>query len=92
MFLTGSLVNIVRSLIDQEVACSTSDLQGSNFESCVWRAESSLSSHYPEKLLLAQFSLYVHTGGRNPRSFIHSFIYIARLILDCASSISLRVN
>ena len=26
------------SLLDREVACSTSDRQGSNVESCVWRA------------------------------------------------------
>ena len=34
-------VSIVGSLRDQEVACSASDRQGSNFESCVWRAVSS---------------------------------------------------
>ena len=28
--------NIVRSLRDREVACSVSDRQGSNFESCIW--------------------------------------------------------
>ena len=30
-------VSIVGSLRDREVACSASDRQGSNFESCVWR-------------------------------------------------------
>ena len=30
-------VSIVGSLRDREVACSASDSQGSNFESCVWR-------------------------------------------------------
>ena len=30
-------VSIVGSLRDQEVACSASDCQGSNFESCFWR-------------------------------------------------------
>ena len=34
-------VNIVGSLRDREVACSASDRQGSNFESCVWRTVSS---------------------------------------------------
>ena len=34
-------VNIVGSLRDWEVACSVSDRQGSNFESCVWRTVSS---------------------------------------------------
>ena len=62
-------VNIVGSLRDREVACSASDRQGSNFESCVWRIESSQSSHHPQKVLLAQFSLYVHKGGLKPDSF-----------------------
>ena len=31
------VVSIVGSLRDREVACSASDRQGSNFESCVWR-------------------------------------------------------
>ena len=34
-------VSIVGSLRDREVACSASDRQGSNFESCVWRTVSS---------------------------------------------------
>ena len=42
---------------------------GSNFESCVWRAVSSQSSHHPQEVLLAQFSLYVHKGGLKPDSF-----------------------
>ena len=33
-------LSIVGSLHDREVACSASDLQGLNFESCVWRAVS----------------------------------------------------
>ena len=59
-------VSIVGSLRDREVACSASDSQGSNFESCVWRAVSSHSSHHPQEVLLAQFSLYVHKGGLKP--------------------------
>ena len=62
-------VSIVGSLRDREVACSASDLQGSNFESCVWRTVSSQSSHHPQDVLLAQFSLYVHKGGLKPDSF-----------------------
>ena len=62
-------VSIVGSLRDREVACSASDRQGSNFESCVWRTVSSQSSHHPQEVLLAQFSLYVHKGGLNPDSF-----------------------
>ena len=45
------------------------DRQGSNFESCVWRTVSSQSSHHPQEVLLAQFSLYVHKGGLKPDSF-----------------------
>ena len=56
-------------LRDREVACSASDRQGSNFESYVWRTVSSQSSHHPQEVLLAQFSLYVHKGGLKPDSF-----------------------
>ena len=62
-------VSLVGSLRDREVACSASDRQGSNFESCVWRTVSSQSSHHPQEVLLAQFSLYVHKGGLKPDSF-----------------------
>ena len=50
-------LSIVGGLRDREVACSALDLQGSNFESCVWRTESSHPSHHPQEFLLAQFSL-----------------------------------
>ena len=62
------VVSIEGSLRDREVACSASDRQGSNFESCVWRTVSSKSSHHPQEVLLAQFSLYVHKGGLKPDS------------------------
>ena len=62
-------VSIVGSLRDREVAYSVSDRQGSNFEFCVWRTVSSQSSHHPQEVLLAQFSLYVHKGGLKPDSF-----------------------
>ena len=62
-------VSIVGSLRDGEVACSASDRQGSNFEFCVWSTVSSQSSHQPEEVLLAQFSLYVHKGGLKPDTF-----------------------
>ena len=62
-------VSIVGSLRDREVACSASDRQGSNFEFCVWRAVSSQSSHHPQEVFLAQFSLYVHKSGLKPDSF-----------------------
>ena len=67
-------VSILGSLRDREVACSASDRQGSNFESCVWRTVSSQSSHHPQEVLLAQFSLYVHKGGLKPDSFYFIFI------------------
>ena len=60
---------MVGSLRDRAVACSTSDRQGSNFESCFWRAVSSHSFHHPQEVILAQFSLYVHTGGLKTHSF-----------------------
>ena len=68
-------VSIVGSLRDREVACSASDRQGSNFESCVWRTVPSHSSHHPQEVLLAQFSLYVHKGGLKPDPF-HFFIVV----------------
>ena len=79
-------VSIVGSLRDREVACSASARHGSNFESCVWRTVSSQSSHYPQEVLLAQFSLYVHKGGLkrdsfhflHPTSFlVHSFLLLS---------------
>ena len=68
-------VSIVGSLRDREVAYSDSDRQGSNFESCVWRTVSSHSSHHPQEVLLAQFSLYVHKGGLKTDSFHLSHIH-----------------
>ena len=72
-------VSIVGSLRDREVACSASDRQGSNFESCVWRTVSSQSSHHPQEVLLAQFSLYVHKGGLKPDSF-HFISFLPTLV------------
>ena len=76
-------VSIVGSLRDREVACSASDRQGSNFESCVWRTVSSQSSHHPQEVLLAQFSLYVHKGGLKPDSFhfIYWLDYLYKVVL-----------
>ena len=71
-------VSIVGSLRDREVACSPSDRQGSNFESCAWRTVSSQSSHHPQEVLLAQFSLYVHKSGLKPDSF-HFIQYKSRI-------------
>ena len=78
-------VSIVGSLRDREVACSPSDRQGSNFESCVWRTVSSQSSHHPQEVLLAQFGLYVHKGGLKPDSFHFISMYAnpRRMYLFC---------
>ena len=67
-------VSIVGSLRDREVACSASDRLGSNFISCVWRTVSSQSSHHPQEVILAQFTLYVHKGGLKLDSF--HFVHI----------------
>ena len=83
-------VSIVGSLRDREVACSASDRQGSNFESCVWRTVSSQSSHHPQEVLLAQFSLYVHKGGLKPDSF--HFIFYLDWNLHCVSHCILNRN
>ena len=72
-------VSIVGSLRDREVACSASGHQGTNFESCVWRTVSSQSSHHPQEVLLAQFSLYVHKDGLKPDSFhLHTITHVQR--------------
>ena len=76
-------VSIVGSLRDREVACSASDRQGSNFESCVWRTVSSQSSHHPQEVLLAQFSLYVHKGGLKPDSFHFCWLDINTTLGQC---------
>ena len=90
MFLPHPRVkfSIVGSLRDREVACSASDRRGSNFESCVWRTVSSQSSHHPQEVLLAQFSLYVHKGGLKP----DSFHFIFTLGLHAASCSLLHVG
>ena len=63
------MIQYCGNLRDREVASFASDRQGFSFESCVWRAVSSHSSHHPQVVLLAQFSLYVHKGGLKPHSF-----------------------
>ena len=64
MFLPHPRVKviIVGSLRDREVTCSASDHQGFRIL-CQ-------SSHHPQEVLLAQFSLYVHKGGLKPDSII----------------------
>ena len=75
----------MKSLCVREVACSASDLQGFNFESFVWRAVSSYSSHHPQEVLMAQFSLYVHKRlGLKPDSF-----YFVTIIKRCNNHLAL---
>ena len=78
-------VGIVGSLRDREVACSTSDRQGSYFESCVWRTVSSQSSHHPQEVLLTQFSIYVHKSGLKPDSlhFYTCYVINEASIISC---------
>ena len=80
-------VSIVGSLRDREVACSASDRQDSNFESCVWRTVTSQSSHHPQEVLLAQFSLYVHKGGLKPDSF--HFIFLLQVPVAISKNIAI---
>ena len=70
MFLSRSLV---RSLCDREVACSPSDHKDSNFESCVWMAVSSHSSHHPQDVLLTSLA-HVCTSYLKPHSLIYSIL------------------
>ena len=76
MFLPHLLVKpcIVGSFRDREVACSASDLQGFNFESCVWRAVSYHSSHHPQEVILVQCRLYGHKSGLKSDLFHISLI------------------
>ena len=80
-------VSIVGSLRDREVAYSVSDRQGTNFESCAWRTVSSQSSHHPQEVLLAQFSLYVHKGGLKPDSFHFIFASFGFVRWSCLSAL-----
>ena len=48
-------------------------LPGVQYPACVWRPVTSHSSHHPQAVLMAHFSLHVHKGGLKPHSF--NFIY-----------------
>ena len=100
MFLPHPRVKLIiaGSLRDREVACSTSDRQGSNFESCVWRTVSSHSSQHHQQVLLAQFGLYVHKGGLNPIHFILEVVSsqqtrnVQPLLVQCWPSVEVCTN
>ena len=64
------------SLCEKEVACSASDCQGTNFETCVWRA---VSSNHPLGGYSAQSSLYVYKGGLKLHLFHFFFFYIVAM-------------
>ena len=81
---------VMGSLRDREVACSASDRQGSSFEFCVWRTVSSQSSHHPQEVLLAQFSLYVHKGGLKPDSFHFHFVVLRARTLRTITTVYSR--
>ena len=66
-------VSIVGNLRDREVACSASDRQGSNFESCVWRTVSSQSSHHPQEV-----PLEVHFCSTSMKWWVVSFTQLTR--------------
>ena len=72
----------------ERVACSASDRQGSNFESCVWRTVSSHLSHHPQEVILAQFSRYMYRGGLKAQ-FI-SFFFISVVSLHIQTELKLR--
>ena len=62
-------IDLVIHLLTKSFQKSRDHNNSSNFESCVWRTVSSHSSHHPQEVLLAQFSLYVHKVGLKPDSF-----------------------
>ena len=83
--------NIMGNLRDREVACSTSDHQGSNFEFCAWRRVPSHSSHHPQEVLLAQFSLIC--AQRWPKtSFISCHLTLAQQCADDFHEVSSRLG
>ena len=71
----GSRVRTVGSRRDREGGC---------FESCVWRA---VSSHLPQEVVLAKFSLYVHNGDLKPFWF-YQFVAAPAAVIILFSNIS----
>ena len=67
--IQGDGIHVFTRLIHFCTLKDRSDSQGSNFESCVWRAVSSHSFHHPQEVLLVQFSLYVYKCGLKPHFF-----------------------
>ena len=79
--------SILWSIPDRDFVCSAADRQGENFESYVWRAVPSHSSHHPQEVLLAQFSLCVESGLK-PHSFnficgCNSFKNVPYILVNC---------
>ena len=89
MQLLQARFNIVGNLHDREVACSASDRQGSNCDTCVWGPVLSHSPHHPQDILLAQFSLDVHKGALKPIDFHLGY---CKHISQCRSLLSKKRN
>ena len=64
------------SIREQNAACSASDHQTRDLESCVWRVVPSDSSRHPQKVFLAPFSFYVRKDGI-VNSILSFFYYTA---------------
>ena len=86
MFLPRSLVMIQYRGEPPWPRGSVLGLRPPGLEFFVWRTVSSHSSHHPQVVLLAQFSLYVHKGGLKPHSF--HFIYYYQMTSVLSSSLN----
>ena len=89
MFLPRSheWFNIVESLCDREVACSASDHQGSNFESCVWRAFISPSSGGSPG---PGYPIYAQRWPKSPWKERGTIRFIPELVHNLASALAPR--
>ena len=78
-------LSIMGSLRDREVACSASDRQGANLESCVWRKCHLIHLTIPRGFSWHSLAyIYVHKGGLKPDSlyFYHSVLVKWKGICD----------
>ena len=64
---------------------------GLEFWILCWRTVSPQSSHHPQEVLLAQFSLYVHKGGLKPDLF-HFFVELCMWFLSIYYKIEKKDN
>ena len=82
----GPRVVVSTAAFHARVRGSVPGLGGLKETKNVWRTVSSQSSHHPQEVLLAQFSLYVHKGALKPDSF--HFIHIHCTAINNASETS----